>query len=341
METNRLASGQGGKQLGTEPLPVLPTFAPPTEPARAPGAATGTLFAKEFERAVERTRGTGAERLEKLEGERRSARRAGFGRERPDTEDAHPEEAVYRSEQGPRLAAPAAREAAPQENGEVPLPAPPAAETSASGGEESPTSAAEAAPAPAAIGNASAASAVASVAGAARAAAEVAPPAPPAGAAPPPVETPPVERAQPAAARPSEATRTPERAGTAVLERAEEVLRQIQLHLAPGVKRLTLELQPAELGRMAIQLALRGGKLTAIVRGERAETLDALEQHEPEFRQTLAKRGIAVDSVRFELGFDHSRANAPAAPPAGVPPPTLTPSDSTPRRGNALVDLYA
>jgi flagellar hook-length control protein FliK len=305
------------------------------------------LFAQEFERAVERTRGSGqaAERLEKLEGERRSARRASFGGERPGTEDAHAEEAVYRSGQGPQVAAPAVH--LPSDDAASASATPPSfEEASASGGGASSTTAAESTPTLAAPANAAAAPAVASLASSVRVAAEVVAAASPAGAAPPPLATPPVERAEaPRAPQSTGATSAPERAGTAVLERAEEVLRQIQLHLTPGVKRLTLELQPAELGRMAIQLALRGGKLTAIVRGERAETLEALEQHEPGLRAVLAGRGIAIDSVRFELGFDRSRTNASASTSGAVTtsapvPPPFTPPASTPRRDGAL-DLYA
>lgn len=305
------------------------------------------MFAQEFERAVERSRGSGpaAERLERLAGERRSARRADFGRERPSTGDAHTEEAVYRSGQGPQVAAPVVHEPAPSDDAaSASTSPPPFDEANASAGEASSATAADSTPALAAPANAAVASFTASLASSARVAAEVVAPVAPAGAAAPPLEAPPVERTQPTtAAQTTEATSAPERAGTAVLERAEQVLRQIQLHLSPGVKRLTLELQPAELGRLAIQLALRGGKLTAIVRSERAKTLEALEQHEPELRATLAQRGIAVDSVRFELGFERPRTNTPdaQAPGTALPPPTLTPLDSTPRRGNALVDLYA
>ncbi|NOT30643.1 MAG: flagellar hook-length control protein FliK, partial [Planctomycetes bacterium] len=106
----------------------------------------------------------------------------------------------------------------------------------------------------------------------------------------------------------------------AVLERASEILRQIRLHATPDVQRLTLELEPAELGRLSIQLALRAGKLTAIVRAESAATLEALEQRENELRSVLAERGITADSMRFELGFgQHSRGYARARAAAETP----------------------
>jgi len=132
----------------------------------------------------------------------------------------------------------------------------------------------------------------------------------------------------------------------ALLERAQEILRQIELHLTPGVKRLTLDLEPAELGRLSIQLALRHGKVTAILRGEREETVALLAGGQDELRQVLARQGIVADSIRFEHGFTDrrprsgARQDAPDPRSARALPPSAAPSP-TPRRSTSLVDTYA
>jgi flagellar hook-length control protein FliK len=127
----------------------------------------------------------------------------------------------------------------------------------------------------------------------------------------PPVEAAPLA---PVGARPSlvraSPTQAPESApGAETAARADEILRQVELQLTPNVKRLVLELEPRELGRLSIQLALRAGKLAAIVRGERPEALALLEARAPELARLLAERGLVTDEVRFELGF-RSPANA-------------------------------
>jgi flagellar hook-length control protein FliK len=131
----------------------------------------------------------------------------------------------------------------------------------------------------------------------------------------------------------------------AVLERAAEILRQIQLHATPHVRRLTLELEPAELGRLSVQLALRTGRVAAIVRGENPETLALLEQHEAGLRDVLAQRGIAADAVRFELGFGGQRSRRGAGAPSPVQSTSsssATTSSSTPPREHASrIDLVA
>jgi len=134
---------------------------------------------------------------------------------------------------------------------------------------------------------------------------------------------------------------------TAQLERAQEILRQIRLHLAPGVRRLTLDLEPGELGRVAIQLTSRQGKVSAIVRAERRETLELLRLGDENLRAILAERGIETDSIRLELGFGGQRSPAdprarPATPSTTMhePESALAPA-SLHRPSTSLVDTYA
>ena len=87
-------------------------------------------------------------------------------------------------------------------------------------------------------------------------------------------------------------------------ERAADVLRQVRVHLTPGLRQATLRLEPATLGRVAIRIALREGRATTEVRAEQAATLEALERHVPELRAALEQQGIDAGEFDFGLGFE-------------------------------------
>jgi hypothetical protein len=332
-------------------LAGLPAFTPAKKPA------TGELFAREVERASERARGdeTTERRLDELASRKREARRASFGREReaePES-DVRAAEAHFRSTDAPVKTQPAAA-AAPRgahEHASM-MEATSSAATALTGDAAASEAVSTSVTTPAAPGASTSAAVPALASAPARPAALDALSA----TAPRPSEAPPPEplavpRTQAAsrAERPAAAQPAPGTSDPAVLEHASEVLRQIRLHLAagaPGVRRLTLDLEPVELGRMAIQLALRGGKVHGIVRAERAETLALLQAQEPELLALLAERGVSADAVRFELGFGHARERSRGALPssgassATPPAPEILVSDP-PRRSNGLVDTYA
>jgi len=276
----------------------------------APSGETGRMFADEVERALERNRGSAvrARQLDERTSARQEARREGFGGVRPREDDGRVMEAHFRSEQGPIEARPALEgpaQAMPRPS-TPPAPSPePAPRILSTQGE--PAGGAPAVPA----------------------AAPSAPPVPsPQAATPasgvarpqPAPEGAPARSAAPGETRPADlalSSRTRVAAGatpeptasagdTAVLERAEEIVRQIRLHLSSSVRRLTLDLQPAELGRLSVQLALRSGKITAIVRAESEETLELLKEKEGDLLGAFAQRGIRADSLRFEHGFGGS-----------------------------------
>ena len=101
-------------------------------------------------------------------------------------------------------------------------------------------------------------------------------------------------------------------------EQGAEVLKQVRMHLAPGLREATLHLQPAWLGRVTIKIAVRSGRARAELRAERVETLEALERHLPELRAALAERGFEDAELDLELGLeDRSGARAPRTPAAG------------------------
>jgi flagellar hook-length control protein FliK len=298
-----------------------PLSSPQAAPPGLRAGDTGRMFAREVERALERSHGQGPEarRAEELAGERRAVRRAGFGAERgEESEAARPTEAVFRPEHAPASAQPAAALRAAEEL-DVPAAPPPEAAPSAP---PAPAEGAPAVEAPDSAAGTTLAPAQGQVQASAHRASETFAAGGRTRTEPPPLEPPPVARAAvERGARPALAPEAAAGPEAPVLARAEEILRQIRLHATPNVQRLTLELEPADLGRLSIQLALRTGKVTAIVRAESARTLELLERREDDLLTLLSERGIRADSVRFEHGFGAPRAtrddSRPIEPPRG------------------------
>jgi len=283
------------------------------------------MFSEELERAREQREGSApeAERRAERSDARRATRRASFGGEtdeapqRSSAEESH----LPRAEELAPGVAPRIERAPERPLETSPVPGPTEGEGSASGtasaADDGPTNAAPrllAAPTqPGALSGAAlgalatAATERAPLPALALASAPAAEPAPLASTA---------TRAPQVRAAGTSEGQAP--AGHAALARAEEVLRQVELHLSGGVKRISIELTPDDLGRLSIQLALRGGKLAAIVRGERPETLELLRAREEDLKRMLAERGIAAEAVRFELGFK-ARPEARTAPMSSSP----------------------
>jgi len=86
-------------------------------------------------------------------------------------------------------------------------------------------------------------------------------------------------------------------------EQAANVLRQFRLHLTPGMRQATIQLQPAALGRISIRITLRNGEARTEIRAESAETLEALERHVPELRAALQNQGLETGDLELNLGF--------------------------------------
>jgi hypothetical protein len=138
--------------------------------------------------------------------------------------------------------------------------------------------------------------------------------------------------------RAAEPQRAPEAAPSAAnrpetplaAERAADVLRQIQLRLSPELRQATIQLEPRELGRISIKVAIRGGAMRAELRAEKRSTLEALERHAPELCSAMEKAGLGAPELSLELGLGRRGSNdgAPDAPPAarGLDAPAATPA---------------
>lgn len=111
-------------------------------------------------------------------------------------------------------------------------------------------------------------------------------------------------------------------------ERAGLILRQLRVHLSPELRSATIQLAPAELGRISIRIELERGELSAVVRAEKHEALDALQRHIPELKATLEQQGIHARRFELELGFQDAPArheqDRPQSRRAGSRPSTST-----------------
>lgn len=140
----------------------------------------------------------------------------------------------------------------------------------------------------------------------ARAAAAPAQTTAPLAAAPAPVESGP---GGPEAARPT-AVADPQPGRPALdPEAAADVLKQVRLQLWPGLRQASIQLHPANLGQVSIRLAMEGGRVRAVMRVEKPETLRALERHAPELRAALQAQGLEAESLDLALDSRESGAD--------------------------------
>ena len=103
-----------------------------------------------------------------------------------------------------------------------------------------------------------------------------------------------------------EATPTPER------EQASDVLKQVRLHLSPETRSATVNLKPAELGRVSIRIVVDGDQVQAVVRAESPEALEALDQYMPELQAALGDHGFQEADIDLSLGFEGEEGESSA-----------------------------
>jgi len=95
-------------------------------------------------------------------------------------------------------------------------------------------------------------------------------------------------------------------------DRAADILRQIKLQLSPELRQATIQLEPRELGRIAIKVALRGDAVHAQMRVDKRETLEALEKQVPELRAALERAGFGRE-VQLQLSLNEQRSGGDGA----------------------------
>ncbi len=77
----------------------------------------------------------------------------------------------------------------------------------------------------------------------------------------------------------------------------EQVNVQIQKAIQGGMDRISIQLKPAHLGRVDIQLEMAGdGRVTAVVSADNKDTLDLLKQDSRELERAMREAGLQMDS---------------------------------------------
>jgi flagellar hook-length control protein FliK len=93
-------------------------------------------------------------------------------------------------------------------------------------------------------------------------------------------------------------------------------LQQLAVRIDAPQRTAVVELEPAELGRLSVELSLEPeGGVRASVRAERPDGYAALETRLPELRAALLERGFVRADVQISLGFSDQSPRRPAAQP--------------------------
>ncbi len=73
-----------------------------------------------------------------------------------------------------------------------------------------------------------------------------------------------------------------------------------------GSKSIELQLHPAELGALTITLTARNGEVSAMIRSEKTETAEMLNQQIDQLRMQLENQGIKIDKMEVRTGSENA-----------------------------------
>ena len=134
-------------------------------------------------------------------------------------------------------------------------------------------------------------------------------------------------------------------------EFAGELANRLQVFARNGGHEATLQLHPADLGRLQVSITTDGDQARVLFVADSAAARDAIEQSMPRLREMLAQSGLQLShsdvSSQFQGGADSQR-DAPGLPRAagadgladGPVPGTAEPGTALASSGVRLVDYY-
>lgn len=122
---------------------------------------------------------------------------------------------------------------------------------------------------------------------------------------------------------------------------AEQVVLQVQRAVRDGVDRLTMQLKPASLGRVDIQMEVGfDGRLQAVISAERPETLNLLQRDARALTDALNDAGLQTDngSLSFNLrGESGEHGGGDGNEPSGLA--SASPADATDDAAAATTEI--
>ncbi|MAY91410.1 flagellar hook-length control protein FliK [Haliea sp.] len=134
-------------------------------------------------------------------------------------------------------------------------------------------------------------------------------------------------------------------------EFAGELANRLQIFARNGGHEATLQLHPADLGRLQVSITTEGDQARVVFVADSAAARDAIEQSMPRLREMLAQSGLQLShsdvSSQFQGGADSQR-DAPGLPRTagadsladGPVPGTAEPGAALASAGVRLVDYY-
>lgn len=122
---------------------------------------------------------------------------------------------------------------------------------------------------------------------------------------------------------------------------ADQVSVQISKALKAGVDRITIQLKPASLGRIDVQLEVgKDGRVMAVVTADNKDTLDLLQRDARELERALQDAGLQADSGSLSFNLRGQGDQAPEDGSAGSGPPNDETAAAGPDEGGASAADY-
>lgn len=81
----------------------------------------------------------------------------------------------------------------------------------------------------------------------------------------------------------------------------DQMIEYIKMNTSPGVTEMEIQLQPASLGNINLQLTLRNGAVTAQFIAQSEEVKNAIEQQVVQLKSTLEEQGIKIEAVEVTI----------------------------------------
>ena len=79
-------------------------------------------------------------------------------------------------------------------------------------------------------------------------------------------------------------------------------------NLQDGVKQLTLQLDPGDLGTLTLVLSVKEKEVSAVIRADNPETAKVIEDQLHKIRQSLENQGLKVENLEVQSNINNNNA---------------------------------